>query len=280
MGFAANSLLTRAALGSDRLDASTFAIVRLVTGAAMLALLTRVRPARQTAAPLPRWASALALAGYAIAFTLAYRRIGASVGALVLFGSVQVTMIGIGLARGERPGGLDWVGLLTAVAGLLVFTVPGVTAPDRFGTIAMAVAGACWGWYSVTGRGSIDPLAETATNFLRATALTVVALAPTLAAIHLTTDGLLLAAASGALASGVGYTLWYTALPALTALRAAVIQLTVPVLTAAAAAWLLGEAVTGRILLAGALVGVGVGLTLWPRRTAPRLAGSRAPIAD
>ena len=144
----------------------------------------------------------------------------------------------------------------------------------------MAVAGACWGWYSVTGRGSIDPLAETATNFWRATALTVVALAPTLSGIHLTTNGLLLAAASGALASGVGYTLWYTALPALTALRAAVIQLTVPVLTAAAAAWLLGEALTGRLLLSGALVGLGVGLTLWPRRTVSRLAGSHSPIAD
>jgi drug/metabolite transporter (DMT)-like permease len=260
VGFAANSLLTRGALGADRLDAATFTFVRLLTGALTLMLLARLRPRAEPAGG--SWPSAAALAGYAIFFTLAYRHIGAGVGALVLFGAVQVTMIGTGLARGERPARIDWLGVACAMAGLLVFTIPGATAPDLIGTALMALAGVCWGVYSLAGRSVRDPLGATAGNFLRATLAGAIFFTVAFASRRITPGGLLLATASGSLASGVGYTLWYAALPALAAWRAAIVQLVVPVLTALSAAALLGETISSRLVLATALVAVGVALTI------------------
>ena len=258
--FAANSLLTRGALGHALLDAPSFTIIRLATGAAMLAVLLRARGTP----PVQRgtWTSALALAGYAVAFTLAYTRIGAGVGALLLFGAVQVTMITTGLTRGERPLVRDWVGLLLAAGGLAWLTLPGASAPDLTGAALMVIAGASWGVYSILGRGSRDPLAATAGNFWRATILGVAALGLLYNPHAITWRGVLLAAASGALASGVGYTFWYSALTHLTAWRAALVQLTVPVMTALAAIVILAEPFTNRLLVATVLVCGGVGLTL------------------
>jgi drug/metabolite transporter (DMT)-like permease len=261
VGFSANSLLTREALGSGALDAASFTGVRLITGALALGLLVRLRPGK--ANPGGSWPMALALAGYAVFFTIAYTRIGAGVGALVLFGSVQITMIGTGLARGERPGRTDWAGLALAASGLVVLTRPGSQAPDLAGALLMAVAGACWGAYSLAGRSSRDPLGATAGNFLRASVIgaAFVGVAALRSTLHVTTTGFYLATASGALASGVGYTLWYAALPSLAAWRAAVVQLTVPVATALAASVLLAEPLTPRLAVATALVAAGVGLS-------------------
>lgn len=263
IGFAANSLLTRAALGSGMLDAATFALVRLIAGAVTLAVLVRVRnrPVRDYGS----WVSAIALGVYIVPFTLAYSRINASVGALVLFGAVQVTMIGAGLIRGERPARVDWIGVLLAIGGLVVLTVPGVTAPDPIGIAMMAIAGVCWGVYSLVGREAPDPLAATAGNFARATVAGILFATVSGSSRHLTPHGLLLATASGSLASGVAYTFWYAALPALAAWRAAVVQLIVPVLTALSAALILGEALTSRLTLATTLVLLGVLLTIVPR---------------
>ena len=258
--FAANSILTRGALGHDLLDAATFTIIRLATGAAMLALLLRGR--RAPAGERGTWTAALALAAYAVAFTLAYTRIGAGVGALLLFGAVQVTMIATGLIRGERPLARDWLGLTMAAGGLLWLTVPGATAPDSWGAALMLIAGASWGAYSIIGRGSRDPLAATAGNFWRASLIGVVALGLLIDPPSLTGRGVALAATSGALASGVGYTFWYHALPALAAWRAALVQLPVPILTALAAIPMLGETLTSRLLVATALVCGGVALGL------------------
>jgi drug/metabolite transporter (DMT)-like permease len=263
VGFAANSLLTRAALGTGSLDPATFTLVRLVAGAVTLAVLVRLR--NRPVTDYGSWVSAIALGVYIVPFTLAYGRISASVGALVLFGAVQVTMIGAGLIRGERPARVDWLGVLLALGGLLVLTIPGVTAPDPTGMALMATAGVCWGVYSLVGREAPDPLAATAGNFVRATVAGVLFAAVSGPSRHITSQGLLLAAASGSLASGVAYTLWYAALPALAAWRAAVVQLIVPVLTAIAAALLLSEAITSRLVLATALVLLGVLLTIVPR---------------
>jgi drug/metabolite transporter (DMT)-like permease len=260
--FASNSLLTRAALAADRLGWPAFTLIRLVTGAVTLALL--VRFSRSPAGSGGSWLGGAALAGYTLAFTLAYTRIGAAVGALLLFGAVQVTMIGAGLVRGERPARIDWAGVVLALGGLLTLTLPGVTAPDPAGAILMIFAGVCWGVYSLAGRGSRNPLVDTSRNFLRATALGALAVGILLIGDTYTTPGVLLAAASGSIASGVGYTLWYTVLPALAAWRAAIVQLIVPVLTALLAAALLGEAITSRLLVATALIAVGVWLTVWP----------------
>lgn len=260
LGFSANSLLTRAALSAGAIDAASFTLIRLATGALTLAVLLQARTA--PASGRGSWRSALALAGYAVAFTLAYTRIGAAAGALLLFGAVQVTMTGTGLVRGERPRRIDWAGVALAVTGLLVLTLPGATAPDVVGAVLMLAAGACWGVYSLAGRASRDPLATTAGNFARATALATLVLAVFLADATWTWPGVLLAAASGSLASGVGYTLWYAALPALAAWRAALVQLLVPMLTALLAAAWLDEAISWRLLTASALVIVGVGITI------------------
>ena len=258
--FAANSLLTRGALGHGWLDAPGFTIVRLTTGAAMLAVLLQLRGA--AAAERGSWRSALALAGYAVAFTIAYTRIGAGVGALLLFGAVQVTMIGTGLVKGERPLARDWLGLLLAASGLAWLTLPGASAPDLTGALLMVIAGAAWGAYSIIGRRSRDPLAATSGNFWRAAILGAVALGWLHSPGSLTWPGVLLAATSGAIASGVGYTFWYSALPHLTAWRAALVQLSVPVITALAAIALLNETFSARLAIATVLVAAGVGVTL------------------
>jgi drug/metabolite transporter (DMT)-like permease len=266
-GFAANSLLCRAALAdSGRLiDAASFTCVRLVSGALMLGLLLRLRGGQYQGGS---WGSALALFAYAAGFSLAYVRIPAGVGALLLFGCVQATMLGTGLVRGERPRLLEWVGLLLALGGLVGLTAPGATAPDLVGAALMAGAGVAWGVYSLRGRGSTNPLAATAQNFLLSVPMTL-ALSAVSATIqgtpHATAQGLILAIASGALASGVGYSLWYVALPHLTATRAAIVQLSVPVLVATGGVLLLGEHVTMRLLGAGTALLCGVLLALSAR---------------
>jgi drug/metabolite transporter (DMT)-like permease len=269
VGFSANSLLTRAALGAGLIDAPSFTLIRLVTGAVTLAILVRrfiTRSAQRTDRPQHdgrgSWIAAVALAGYAVAFTVAYTRIGAAVGALLLFGAVQITMTGTGLVRGERPRRVDWIGVGLAMAGLAVLTLPGATAPNLVGAVLMLAAGACWGVYSLLGRTSRDPLRTTAGNFVRASLLAFVALAAALPAASLSWRGALLATASGSLASGVGYTFWYAALPALAAWRAALLQLLVPILTALLAIVWLGEAISPRLLLATAFVTTGIGLTI------------------
>jgi drug/metabolite transporter (DMT)-like permease len=269
-GFSANSLLTRAALGAGAIDAPSFTLIRLITGAVTLMMLVRpftnqraLRPNRNARrAERGSWVAAISLAGYAVAFTVAYTRIGAAVGALLLFGAVQITMTGTGLVRGERPSRVDWVGVALALTGLAVLTLPGASAPDLSGAALMLAAGACWGVYSLLGRASRDPLGTTAGNFARASVLAAAALAATLPAAHLSWRGVLLAAASGSLASGVGYTFWYAALPALAAWRAALLQLLVPVATAVAAALWLDESISPRLVAATALVIAGVGLTI------------------
>jgi drug/metabolite transporter (DMT)-like permease len=260
--FSANSLLTRAALDGGRLDWPSFTLLRLVSGTLILMVLVRAR----SSPPADRgsWLSGGALVGYAIAFTYAYTRIGAAAGALLLFGAVQVTMIGTGLVRGERPSPLDWLGVLLAVAGLVVLTRPGSLQPDALGAALMIVAGVCWGVYSLVGRRSRDPLGATAGNFVRAAILAAAALVWLLGGRHITPSGVGLAVASGAIASGLGYTIWYTALPLLAAWRAAVVQLIVPVLTAFAAVVLLGESATPRLVLSGLCITAGVGLTVVP----------------
>ncbi len=272
-GFAANSLLTRGALATSRLDAASFTAIRLISGAVALAILSRV--INRTARSRGSWISALALAGYAIAFTMAYRRIGAGVGALTLFGAVQVTMIGRGLIDGERPSLIEAAGLGCALIGLAVLTIPGASAPDLIGLGLMVIAGGSWGVYSLRGRRVLDPIGATAGNFLRASVFGVIFAVASRSSTVVTMSGIWLAIASGALASGVGYALWYAALPALTAWRAAVVQLTVPVLTALAAAALLSEPLTLRLMTATTLILVGVWLNVSQRRRGPAAAAVR-----
>lgn len=267
-GFAANSLLTRAAVGPGLIDAVTFSTVRLGAGAVALAVLARLA-AGGTPVPARRvpWIGPAALASYAYCFAFAYERIDAGVGALLLFGSVQLTMTSWGVWRGERPRPVEWLGLAAAAAGLFVLVRPGVAAPDPIGALLMAAAGASWGVYSLLGRAAGSALRLTAANFTWAAAggLAVLALTPRW---QVTGRGLGLAAASGALASGVGYTLWYAALPYLSRFRAALVQLAVPVATALAAWLLLDEPLTWRLAGATALVLGGILMAISARKRA------------
>jgi drug/metabolite transporter (DMT)-like permease len=264
--FAANSLLCRAALGRAAIDPASFSTIRLASGAATLVLiaLSRRRGATGVAGS---WGSAALLFLYAVPFSFAYVSLGAGTGALILFGAVQATMLVAALSSGERPHRVQWLGLILALAGLAYLVMPGLAAPSTVGAVSMALAGVAWGVYSLRGRGASDPLAETAGNFARSVPLAIgVSVAAPHVAFH--AEGTLLAVASGALASGLGYVAWYAALPALSATRAASVQLAVPVLAAAGGVLFLSERITPRLILAAILIlgGVGLALTRTERR--------------
>jgi drug/metabolite transporter (DMT)-like permease len=266
--FAANSLLCRAALAGGAIDPWSFTAVRIAAGAAALAGLASFGGKRGEGRG--SFLSALALYGYAGAFSLAYLSLGAGVGALVLFASVQATMLGWSTWRGARPSARELGGFALAFVGLVVLARPGASVPDPFGLALMSVAGIAWGAYSLRGRATGAPLLVTRDNFVRALPLALGALGAALAlgTLHASARGLALAAASGAAASGLGYSLWYLALPRLTAVRAALLQLSVPVLAAALALVLLGEPLGARLAVAGPLVLAGVGWAVTGRRAA------------
>jgi drug/metabolite transporter (DMT)-like permease len=244
--------------------------VRIAAGAAVLAVLVLLRPAPD-AGPDPRarfagnFASALALFGYAIAFSLAYLRLDSGVGALILFGAVQITMMAGAVVAGQRPTAVDAVGVALAFSGLALLAAPGATAPEPLAALGMALAGASWGIYSLRGRReAAPPLAVTAGNFARALPLAALALAAAalVATPAASRRGLALAAISGALTSGVGYAIWYAALPRLKALEAGIVQLAVPVLAASGGVLLLGERLSLRLAAATVLVLGGIALAL------------------
>ncbi|HTL06156.1 MAG TPA: DMT family transporter, partial [Gemmatimonadales bacterium] len=241
----------------------------LAAGALALLLLLRSR-ARPAPGPHPgRWSRALLLFLYAAPFSFAYLSLSAGTGALILFGAVQLTMIGSGLRAGERPRAREWLGLSAALAGLLYLNLPGVSAPAPLGAALMAVAGMAWGLYSLRGRSAVAPLAQTAESFLLATPLGMVLAGIALPHAHLSVPGVLAAIGSGAVASGGGYAAWYAVLPRLSATRAGTIQLAVPVLAALAGVLLLGEQLTLRLALSAAGILGGIGLAI-SARAAPR----------
>jgi drug/metabolite transporter (DMT)-like permease len=267
IAFAGNSLLCRQALRNTAIDPASFTALRLAAGALVLGLIAR-RVARGRAGG-GNWASALALFAYAAAFSFAYVSLPAATGALLLFGAVQATMVGVGLWRGDRLRGRQWLGLALAVAGLVVLLLPGLAAPPAGGAALMAGAGVAWGVYSLRGRGQGDPTRVTAGNFLRAAPAGIVLALLLGRAGWSDPAGVACALASGALASGVGYAIWYAALPGLKPASAAAVQLSVPVLTTLAAAALLDEAIGARIVLASLAILGGIALViLRPRRAA------------
>ena len=267
VGFAANSILCRLALGRIQIDAASFTTIRLLSGAIVLAVLVRATHRADSRPSGGSWISAAALFAYAIAFSFAYLRIHTGVGALTLFATVQVTMVGWGWIRGERPRLLEWIGLAIALGGLVALALPGLSQPNPVGLAFMAAAGVAWGIYSLRGRGSRNALADTAGNFLKSLPAAAVLMALSLPGAQITWSGAMAAIASGALASGVGYSLWYAALPGLSATRAGILQLSVPALAAAGGILLLSEPLTTRLGVSGAAILFGVGLALLGRRS-------------
>lgn len=266
LAFAGNSLLCRLALRETAIDAASFTAVRLLAGACTLWLLLQLRQNRQ--APAGSWAGAVALFTYAAAFSFAYLQLDTGVGALLLFGAVQLSMLLWGLLRGERLGLCASLGTALATAGLLALLLPGASAPPLLAALLMLLAGVAWGAYSLLGRGQGNPLAVTAGNFLRATPLALLLALAVLPQLNWDGPGLFYALLSGALTSGVGYAIWYSALPGLHASQAATEQLSVPILAALGGSLLLGEALTLRLLLSAVAVLGGIALVLSARQRA------------
>jgi drug/metabolite transporter (DMT)-like permease len=266
IAFAGNSLLCRQALRHTSIDAATFTLVRIVSGAVCLWIIVQIR--KGPAGKAGSWLSALALFGYAALFSFAYLQLTAGTGALLLFGAVQATMIFWALRKGERLRVLQIAGLLLAIAGLVVLVLPGLSAPPLSAAVLMFGAGIAWGIYSLRGKGSGDPLGATAGNFLRAVPMAAVLSIVALRSANLDPAGIGYAIVSGALASGVGYAIWYSALPALKASAAATVQLSVPVLAAFGGILFLGETITLRFVLASIAILGGITLVIVERRAA------------
>lgn len=266
--FASNSLLCRVALNDTDIDAASFTTVRLVSGAAVLWLVARMNAG--TRSGNGNWLSALALSVYAAGFSFAYVALPASTGALLLFGAVQATMIGHGIRAGERLAGLQLFGLLLALGGLIGLLLPGLSAPPLDQALLMLSAGIAWGIYSLRGKGAGDATRVTAGNFLRAVPFAAVLSMLTLDRASLDSAGIGYAVASGALASGMGYAIWYTALPALRATTAATVQLSVPIITALGGIIFLGESATLRLVLASIAILGGIALVLREKKSCGR----------
>lgn len=270
LAFAANSIFARLALGSAEIDAAGYTGVRMLAGAVTLALLllSQRRPLAigEALRTRSRWISAAALFGYATAFSYAYQFLGAGMGALILFATVQTSMLGWALIKGDRPGPIALAGMAVALGAFVYLVSPGLVAPHPLGAALMIAAGLSWAVYSLLGRGSKEPLVDTAYNFILA-----VPIALALCALSLTQGlpsqlGLVWAIASGALASGVGYAIWYRALPLLSRSSAAIVQLTVPAIAAAGGILFIGEALTWRLVIASTLILGGIAVALTARR--------------
>lgn len=262
--FAANSILCRMALGQGLIDAATFSTVRVIAGALMLSLLLAPRWFRR-GRTAGSWRAAAMLFAYMACFSFAYLSLGAGTGALILFGAVQLTMFIAVLRAGEYFAFWSWAGLVLAIGGLVYLVSPGVTAPDTVGALLMMVAGIAWGLYSLHGRGSGDPLEATANNFVYAVPMVILVSLVFRADFAASRQGVLLAVASGAAASGLGYAIWYAALKGLSGTRAATVQLSVPVIAAFGGVVLLSEDVTWRLLIASAATLGGVAIVLTQR---------------
>lgn len=250
------------------MDAASFTLTRILSGALVLGFIVRIRGGRLGASG--SWLSALALFGYAAGFSFAYTSLPAGTGALLLFGAVQITMMGYGFGRGERLRIWQVAGLVLALAGLVGLLLPGLSAPPLPGALLMLGAGVAWGVYSLRGTSAGDAIRLTAGNFLRAVPMAGAVSLATLPSAALDRWGILYAIASGALASGLGYVIWYTVLPELRITRAATVQLSVPVATAVGGILLLGEHLTVRLLITSAAILGGIALVIFSRGERPR----------
>lgn len=264
VAFAANSVLNRVALAAEEADALTYTGVRLASGAVMLVLLLTWRghiPLRARVGGSN--GGALALLIYAVAFSLAYLELAAGTGALLLFAAVQFGMLGWAIRNGDRPGRFEWVGFGAASVFLVLLLRPGLAAPDLFSAALMVLAGLAWAVYTLLGRGSSQPLVDTGGNFLRCLPVAVLLVVPGLLSQTTSLAGWMYAIASGALASGLGYAIWYSVLPALNRSTAAYVQLTVPAIAAAGGVAFVAEPLTARLAMCSAGILGGVGLALW-----------------
>lgn len=268
LGFAGNSVLCRLALGEQTIDPSSFTSIRLLSGIIMLLLILSIRNKQ-----LPTfndaggsWTSAGLLFAYALSFSYAYMSLDTGTGALVLFGSVQITMILVSYFAGHRLLPVEWAGLFLAFSGFVYLLLPTLSTPSFMGFILMSSSGVAWGFYTLRGKGSVSPLHDTAYNFLRTLPFVLMLLIITMGQAQLTQRGVVLAIVSGAVASGVAYSIWYRVLAELSAVQAAVLQLLVPIIAAVGGVVFAAELPSVRLIIASLLVLGGVLLVVLGRR--------------
>lgn len=262
LAFALNSILCRLALRGDEADAAGFTAVRLLSGVVMLGILHLIATRRGAGLTQGSWTAAIYLFGYAICFSLAYLNLTVATGALILFGTVQLTIVLVSIARGERPTTLELIGLAIALGGLVYLVLPGLAAPPLNGSLLMALAGISWAFYTLRGKGSNDPIGDTAGNFARTLPFAAVAVGVYYLDLHMTARGVLLAALSGAVASAIGYAAWYAVIKHHSATRIAVLQLSVPVIVAVIGVLFMAEAFSTRLMIASSLILGGIGLVI------------------
>ena len=262
IAFAANSVLCRMALGEGTIDASSFTVVRLLSGIIMLLLILKLSNRDKKSTSYGSWPAAFMLFLYAGAFSFAYITLDTGTGALILFAAVQLTMIIAALTKGDRLGIFAWAGVVVAFAGFVYLVLPGVSAPSVIGFMLMTIAGIAWGFYTLMGKRSANPLADTALNFTRTLPFILMLVIFTISYIQLSPKGIILAVMSGGLASGIGYTIWYTALGGLSTTQAAVVQLLVPVIAATGGVVFISEAITLRLFISAFMILGGVTLVL------------------
>ena len=256
IAFAANSVLCRLALGGSAIDASTFTIVRLLSGVIVLTVILNISKINSNSSPSTKgsWPASIALFLYAITFSFAYVTLETATGALILFGSVQITMILLSIFSGNRLHISEWVGMAIAFAGFVYLILPGVTTPSVIGFFLMTVSGIAWGVYTLKGRGSKSPIMDTAYNFLRTLPFVIILAIITMKYAHYSAEGILLAALSGGIASGIGYMIWYIALSGLSVTQAAVLQLLVPVIAAVGGIIFVSESISLRLAVSSTMI--------------------------
>lgn len=254
LAFAGNSVLCRLALNDDVIDAASFTSIRLFSGIIFLLFLVVIRTKKRINVKNGSWISAFFLFLYAVAFSYAYITLDTGTGALILFGSVQATMIGYGLLKGKRLLLIEWVGLFVALVGLFVLLMPGASAPSLTSFALMSISGIAWGLYTLAGSGSKTPLIDTANNFLRTLPFIALVTILTFENIQISNQGIMLAIVSGAVTSGLGYAIWYSALTRLTVTQAATIQLTVPIIAAFGGVLFSNEVITIKLITSSILV--------------------------
>lgn len=254
LAFAGNSVLCRLALGDQVVDAASFTSIRLLSGAIFLCALVRFKEKKSVSMKGGSWLSAISLFLYAATFSYAYISLDTGTGALILFGFVQLTMIAYTFMQGKRLAIVEWFGLFIAFSGLLVLLLPGASAPSLTGFILMAISGVAWGIYTIKGKGSETPLLDTATNFLKTLPFIILLTLITFYNSELSTRGIILAATSGAITSGLGYAIWYAVLKNITVIQAAISQLLVPIIASIAGVLFTNETITTKLLIASLLI--------------------------
>ena len=265
IAFAANSVICRLALADASIDPAGFSVIRLISGALVLAMIAGMFKDERSSGHPGTWTSAGMLFLYAITFSFAYVSLSTCTGALILFGVVQATMILGGLAKGERPELLEWVGLIVALSGLIYLMLPGWEVPSFGGATLMTMAGVSWGIYSLRGHSAGNPIAVTSDNFTRTIPFSLLVSLVLITHLHATLRGVLLAFISGALTSGIGYVVWYAALRGLTVTRAATVQMLVPVIAALGGVIFLSEYISLRLIISAVMILGGVGSCLFAR---------------